>query len=62
VRGGGRRTVPPDLVDQALARYDLARAKEQGGENGLLLAAAELEDVSFDLGFERTEKEEPDWL
>ena len=62
VRGGGRWTVPPDLVDQALVRYDRARAKEQGGENGPLLATAKLEDVSFDLGFERTEKAEPDWL
>ena len=59
---GRRRTVPPYLVDQALVRYDLARTEQQGGESGPLLAAAQLEGAFLDLGFERTEDAEPDWL
>jgi hypothetical protein len=54
VRCGGRRTVSPDLVDEALVRYDLARTEQQGGENGALLAAAQLESAFVDLGLERT--------
>lgn len=34
VRCGRRWTVSPDLVDQALVRYDLARPEQQRGENG----------------------------
>jgi hypothetical protein len=59
-RGG--RILPPDLVDQALVGHDVARAKEQGSENCPLLAAAQLEGAFLDLGFERTEDTEPDWL
>jgi hypothetical protein len=40
VRCGRRRTVRPDLVDQALVRYDLAGTEQQGPQNGPLLAAA----------------------
>lgn len=59
-RGGRARS--PDLVYQALLGYHIARAKEQGGENGPLLTAAQLEGSFPDLGFERTEDAEPDWL
>jgi hypothetical protein len=62
VRCGRRRTVPPDLVDQALVRYDVARTEQQGAQNGPLLAAAQLEGDFLDLSFQRTEDAEPDWL
>jgi hypothetical protein len=62
VRCGRRRTFPPDLVDQALVRYDLARTEQQGAQNRPLLAAAQLEGDFLDLSFERTEDAEPDWL
>jgi hypothetical protein len=51
VRCGRRRTVSPDLVDQALVRYDLARTEQQGAQNGPLLASAQLEGAFLDLGF-----------
>ena len=60
VRCRRRRTVSPDLVDQALVRYDLARTEQQGGENGSLLAAAQIESAFLDLGFERTEDAKPE--
>jgi hypothetical protein len=62
VRRGRRRTVPPDLVDQALVRYNVARTEQQSAQNGPLLAAAQLEGAFLDVGFERTEDAEPDWL
>jgi hypothetical protein len=62
VRCGRRRTVGPDLVDQALVRYDLPRTEQQGAENGPLPAAAQLEGAFLDLGFERTEDAEPEWF
>jgi hypothetical protein len=58
---GRRRIVRPDLVDQSLFRYDLARTKQQGTQNGPLLAAAQFEGALLDLGFERTEDAEPEW-
>jgi hypothetical protein len=50
VRCGGRRTVPPDLVDQAFVRYEATRTEQQGGENSPLLTAAQLEGAFLDLG------------
>jgi hypothetical protein len=59
---GCRRAVPPDLVDQALVRHDLAGTEQQGGENGPLLTAAQIEGVFLDLGFEHTEDAKPEGL
>jgi hypothetical protein len=59
---GRRRIVRPDLVDQSLFHYDLACTKQQGTQNGPLLAAAQLEGALLGLGFERTEDAEPEWL
>jgi hypothetical protein len=62
VRCGRGGSLAPDLVDQALVGYDLACAKEESGENGPLLSAAQLQSMFLNLGFERTEDAEPDWL
>jgi hypothetical protein len=62
VRRGRWRIVLPDLVDEAPVRDDLPRAQQQGGENRPLLTAAQLEGALLDLGFERTEDPEPEWL
>ncbi len=56
-----RRAVPPDLIDQSFARYDLARREQQSSEDGPLLAAAQLDAAFVDLGLERTEDAEPEW-
>lgn len=58
MRRGRRRTVPPDLVDQALVRYDLSRTQEQDRENCSLLAPPECESTFTDLGLKRTEDPE----
>jgi hypothetical protein len=57
-----RRALPPDLVDQALDRNDLAGPEQQRCKDGSLLAAAELERAIAGLGLERAEDAEPDWL
>ena len=59
VRRRRRRALPPDLVDQALDRNDLAGTKQQRSEEGTLLGAAELERAIAGLGLERTEDTEP---
>jgi hypothetical protein len=59
VRRRRRRALPPDLVDQALDRNDLAGTKQQRCEEGTLLGAAELERAIASLGLERTEDTEP---
>ena len=51
--------IPPDLVDQALGRYDLVPAEKQSCENSSLLGPAELERTFPDLGFERAENAKP---
>lgn len=55
-----RRAVPPDLIDQALDRNDLAGTKQQRREEGLLLGAAELDRAIAGLSLERTEDAEAD--
>lgn len=59
---GGRGVFSPDLVDQAVVRHHLAGTEQQGGENGLLLATAEIERALIDLGFECTEDAKPERL
>jgi hypothetical protein len=62
VRCGRRRTLAPDVVDEALVGHYLASAEQQSGQNGALFATAQLKGASLDLGFERTEVAEPDSL
>jgi hypothetical protein len=62
VRSGCRRALPPDLVDEPPVGHDLAGAEQQGSENGTLLAAAQLDGAFAELGFERAEDAEPEWL
>ena len=62
VRRGCRRALPPNLVDEPAVGHDLAGTKQQGSENGTLLAAAQLDGAFSDLGFERAEDAEPEWL
>jgi hypothetical protein len=62
VRCGRRRTLAPDVVDQALVGHYLTRTEQQSSQNGLLLATTQVEGASLDLGFERTEDAEPDLL
>ena len=57
-----RRALPPDLVDEPPVGHDLAGTKQEGSENGTLLAAAQLDSAFCDLGFERAEDAEPEWL
>jgi hypothetical protein len=42
--------------------HDLAGTKQQGSENGTLLAAAQLDCAFSDIGFERAEDAEPKCL
>jgi hypothetical protein len=58
VSGGCGRTVAPDVVDQALVRYDIPRTEQKRGENRTLLAPAQLDRAAADLGFERAEDAE----
>jgi hypothetical protein len=60
VRCRRRRTTSPHLVDQALIGYDLAGTEQQGGENGSLLAPAQIESAFLDLGFKRAEDAKPE--
>src|SRR5207244_2870545 len=53
LRGARRRLVRPELVDQAVARYDLVRVQKQEGENSALLAAAHIEHALLVEHFER---------
>ncbi|HEU6446278.1 MAG TPA: hypothetical protein VFL61_14580 [Gaiellaceae bacterium] len=62
MRCGRRGIVPPDVVHQPLVRYDLAGAQQQSGENGPLLAAAQIDGAFFDLSFECAEDAKPEGL
>jgi hypothetical protein len=46
------RFVRPEVVDQAIGRDDLVRVEQEQGENGALLAAA---DIEHSLTFEHLE-------
>ncbi len=59
--GRGRRIVAPDVVDQALVAHDLAGAEKQRGEDGALLATAQLERQAVHVSLERAEDPEPKW-
>ena len=43
LRGGRRRALAPEVVDELVLRHDLVRAEEEGGEQRTLLGAAEVE-------------------
>ena len=60
VRCGSREVISPDLIEQALDGHHLVPAEKQSCENSALLAPAELERVSPDLGFEPAENAEPE--
>jgi hypothetical protein len=55
VRGGRRRVVAPDLLDQPPDRHDLAFAKEERSEHGPLLGASQRDVIAADPRLERTE-------
>ena len=43
LRGGRRRALAPEIVDERVLRHDLVRAEEEGGEQRTLLGAAEVD-------------------
>ena len=55
LRGGRRRTVAPELVDQAIGGDDLVAVKEQNGEHRALLRSAEGDLTSLRADLERPE-------
>ncbi len=55
LRGRRRRTVPPELVDQAIGGDDLVAVKEQNGEHRALLRSAEGDLTSLPADLERPE-------
>ena len=55
LHGRGRRPLPPELVDEPVARDDLVRAEEQHGEERLLLGGAERHGQSVVEHVQRTE-------
>jgi len=62
VVGGRRRSLSPDLVDETRVQDDLPGTQEQRGEDGLLLASAQIKGTFTNLSFERTEYPEAEWL
>jgi hypothetical protein len=62
MRRRSRGIVSPDLVDQAFVRDDFVRSEEKCRENGALLAAAQFDRFSVDLGLERPEDAKPEWF
>jgi hypothetical protein len=60
VRCGSREILPPDLVEQARDRHDIAGAEKQRCEQSPLLRPAELERALPDFGFELAENAKPE--
>jgi hypothetical protein len=60
LRGGGRRVFAPQVVDQAVARDDLARVEQQKGEQRLQLAPSDRDLATVVANLERSKDPEFD--
>ncbi len=58
LRGRGRRSLPPELVDQLVGGDDLVRVEEEDGEERTLLATAELDPPTLVGDLQRTQDPE----